>query len=341
MAMKLYPDTAIQDIADAIRSKNGSSDTYTVSEMAQAIEDIETGGGGYTVDDISMRDISGAITLNSATEVGRYAFHGTGVTSVSGSAPTSIETYAFTGMTYITDVNLPNVTSIGANAFQNNTSIQTIVGSSNGVSGAAYAFDGCTALTSVPAMKSGGDYMFRGCSSLTEIDLTKFTGSMSNQGLFQNCSSLRHIYAPNVTIFGTAGANHCAGCTNLISVRFPKIGTAVDIRTTTFSNCTSLKLIDFGKVRKLASAGNMFGGCSALETIILRSTTVTTISRTTDFANVSSAVTIYVPSSLKASYQANTNWAAYVSAAKVTFADLEGSPYEDTDFVYDGIPTTA
>lgn len=37
MALKLYSDTDIQDIADAIRSVNGSSDTYKVSEMAAEI----------------------------------------------------------------------------------------------------------------------------------------------------------------------------------------------------------------------------------------------------------------------------------------------------------------
>lgn len=37
MAMKLYNDTDIQAIADAIRSVNGSSDTYKVSEMAAVI----------------------------------------------------------------------------------------------------------------------------------------------------------------------------------------------------------------------------------------------------------------------------------------------------------------
>lgn len=37
MAMKLYSDSDIQDIADAIRSVNGSSDTYKVSEMAAEI----------------------------------------------------------------------------------------------------------------------------------------------------------------------------------------------------------------------------------------------------------------------------------------------------------------
>lgn len=46
MALKLYNESDIQDIADAIRGKNGSSDTYKVSEMADAIDDIPTGGGG-------------------------------------------------------------------------------------------------------------------------------------------------------------------------------------------------------------------------------------------------------------------------------------------------------
>ena len=34
------------DIADSIRGKNGSSDTYTPAQMAPAIDAIPTGGGG-------------------------------------------------------------------------------------------------------------------------------------------------------------------------------------------------------------------------------------------------------------------------------------------------------
>lgn len=39
---KLYEETDIQAVADAIREKNGSTDTYKVSEMAQAIRNIPT-----------------------------------------------------------------------------------------------------------------------------------------------------------------------------------------------------------------------------------------------------------------------------------------------------------
>lgn len=44
----LVNDEYLSDIADAIRAKNGSSDTYTPGQMAGAIEDIE-GGGGSTL----------------------------------------------------------------------------------------------------------------------------------------------------------------------------------------------------------------------------------------------------------------------------------------------------
>lgn len=56
MALKLYDDTDIQNIANAIRSKTGDTNTMTVSEMADEIESIEprvtyelNSAGGYTV----------------------------------------------------------------------------------------------------------------------------------------------------------------------------------------------------------------------------------------------------------------------------------------------------
>lgn len=48
MAQKLYEESNIQAIADAIRGKNGLTTTYKTSEMADAISAIESGGGGET-----------------------------------------------------------------------------------------------------------------------------------------------------------------------------------------------------------------------------------------------------------------------------------------------------
>lgn len=50
MANKLYNDTSVKAIADAIRAKNGTTNTYNISEMATAITNIPTGGNCYSVD---------------------------------------------------------------------------------------------------------------------------------------------------------------------------------------------------------------------------------------------------------------------------------------------------
>lgn len=59
MANKLYEESDIQAIATAIRGKNGSSDTYKVSQMATAIANIPTGG---------------SITVNNGEIVEKYAY---------------------------------------------------------------------------------------------------------------------------------------------------------------------------------------------------------------------------------------------------------------------------
>lgn len=45
MSRAIITEGYLTDIADAIRAKNGSSDTYTPPQMAAAIEAIPTGGG--------------------------------------------------------------------------------------------------------------------------------------------------------------------------------------------------------------------------------------------------------------------------------------------------------
>lgn len=53
MANKLYNETSVENIADAIRAKNGLSDTYTIGEMAQAILDIPSGSSTLGTKSIS------------------------------------------------------------------------------------------------------------------------------------------------------------------------------------------------------------------------------------------------------------------------------------------------
>ena len=45
MAKVLISESYLSAIADALREKLGTTDTYKPSEMADAVEEIETGGG--------------------------------------------------------------------------------------------------------------------------------------------------------------------------------------------------------------------------------------------------------------------------------------------------------
>lgn len=47
MANKLYEEASVQAIANAIRSKNGTTTKYKIGEMAAAIAGLETGGKIY------------------------------------------------------------------------------------------------------------------------------------------------------------------------------------------------------------------------------------------------------------------------------------------------------
>lgn len=64
MSNVLVEESNLQNIANAIRTKNGSSDTYLPSQMSSAILDIPSGGGGITpqpMKDVNFIDYDGTI----------------------------------------------------------------------------------------------------------------------------------------------------------------------------------------------------------------------------------------------------------------------------------------
>ena len=86
MSKKLYEESNIQDIADAIRGKNSSSDTYKVSEMAGAITAIPTGRTPV----IESKNISSNGTYNAPDGVDGFSPVVVNVPSSSGIHVTSI-----------------------------------------------------------------------------------------------------------------------------------------------------------------------------------------------------------------------------------------------------------
>ena len=97
MSKKLYEESHIQNIADSIRGKNGSSDTYKVSEMANAIDNIPTGRTPV----IESKSINANGTYEAPTGVDGFSpvivnvpsSSGIHVTSISRSSPPTKTTY--------------------------------------------------------------------------------------------------------------------------------------------------------------------------------------------------------------------------------------------------------
>lgn len=74
MAMKLYSEVSIQNIANAIRTKNELSDTYTVAEMAQAILDLPSGSGAIEIVD-TLDSHGGTIRTITAVDITQTDFY--------------------------------------------------------------------------------------------------------------------------------------------------------------------------------------------------------------------------------------------------------------------------
>ena len=127
-------------------------------------------------------------------------------------------------------------------------------------------------------------------------------------------------------------------CEALQTVALPKLSRCENY---TFGNCTSLTSVDFGEMTKLG--GNSFNGSSALNVLIIRTSSVSQLDNinaftNTPFASGGSGGTLYVPSALISSYQSASNWSTILGYANNQIKAIEGSIYE-TQYA-DGTPIT-
>ena len=102
----------------------------------------------------------------------------------------------------------------------------------------SYAFEGCSALTSVTvpnSVTSIGKFAFYGCSGLTSVAIPNSVMSIG-EGAFYDCSGLASVILPNSVTSIDKVAFY--GCSGLISVA---IGSGIrDIRSSAFANCPEL-----------------------------------------------------------------------------------------------------
>lgn len=206
-------DDTLYDIADAIRSKNGSSDTYKPSEMPSAITAIPSGGGGVGI----PREVSAT---------GVYGFPAQSFVFSLPSGATDVSSYALARALYgcasLTSVDLSSLTTVsGEYAFN-------------------YAFYGCTSLTSVDlssltAVSGTGAYAFssafQNCANLTSVDFSSLTTVSAGNAFryaFQESTSLTSVSFPALSVLGETSVFFRAfyKCTSLTSLSFPALTTS-------------------------------------------------------------------------------------------------------------------
>lgn len=144
---------------------------------------------------------------------------------------------------------------------------------------------------------------------------------------FEYCDSLTSADLPKVT---TVEDYAFFKCTALTSVNLP-LWNPYSPTSSVFLNCSSLPSIDLPKVARIGTS--MFSGCTVLKTVILRVTSVCSLSSVnafdkTPFASGGTGGTVYVPQALIESYKTATNWSTLYAAGTCNFVAIEGSEYE-------------
>ncbi len=149
-------------------------------------------------------------------------------------------------------------------------------------------------------------YAFSMYRNLTSVNLPNLT--VIGERAFSYCIKLSEVIVPKLTTIRAYGFEYCGA---LPSMSFPYV-TLVENHG--FDRCTTLTQLEFGST--CTFQGSTFYGCSELTTLILRGSSVCTMTATNAFSYTKIKTTngrIYVPANLVDAYKSATNWSGVAS----------------------------
>lgn len=148
------------------------------------------------------------------------------------------------------------------------------------------------------------------------------------EGAFQDLELPTSMIFPAVTNIGKRCFSGTTGMTTLVLPALTSIGQYA------FADNKVMQTLDLGTGTPNFSLGWLFSGSTLFDTLILRKTSVISLTNVnvfnaTPFASGGSGGTIYVPSSLISSYPSASVWSTLDGYGTVTWAAIEGSQYEN------------
>ena len=210
------------------------------------------------------------------------------------SGVTSIGENAFNHCTSLESVTIPSgVQTIGNDAFFNCTSLASVAIPSSVTSIGDEAFVDCTSLESV-TIESGlqtiGNSAFKGCTSLASVEIPDSVMDIGNQA-FRDCTGLANVTIPSSV--KTIGYYAFEGCTRLKSVTIPHSVTAIG--NNAFQNCRSLESVTIESgVQTIGFRA--FEGCTGLKSVTIPDS-VTSIEHEV-FIGCTSLASVTIPDSV-------------------------------------------
>lgn len=311
--------TAKADIKSSIENKgvtvpsNASIDTYDTY-----IDQIQTGGGTNYLELYAKNGLTGTITstqlgTNIGSNMANYLFSNQpNITSVdlTGTGTTKVARNFCSNCSSLTSVTIPNTVTQILDYFCENTSVGsfTIPSSVTQISNYFLTGSKVTSLIIPSSVTKIGEYFCQN-TKITSITIPSTVTSLGNDA-FNGCSSLTTL------IFNAPISNPnqslCNG-TNSLAL--------VDLN----SSVTNIRNYSFAR----GSAST-----NLLEIVLRRTDNIVTVANAIGSTSFNAAfrnrrnIKLYVPSALIASYEANSNWAAGITAGYLTIVALEGSQYE-------------
>lgn len=163
-------------------------------------------------------------------------------------------------------------------------------------------------------------------NGIQSLRLPNYTDTLPSE-LFYKSASIRTLFAPK------SSGGTISNSTGLVCAVVGNISSGAS----TCNNCPNLTVVDSNKCSSMNRT--FYTNCSSLETLIIRASSVQSISylnafNSTQFASSGTGGTLYVPQALVEAYKSATNWSTLLAYTdengdpKNRILPIEGSIYE-------------